>query len=126
MSTATRDPNASRRAETLTRRLADGTILALSSIGGVEYVVSLSPASCQCQGFAFRGCCRHLVAAQERYAPQPSAAQEAGVVAFLQANACHICGNPLATGHDYRRIGGGRELDLPICRAGDVGDHAAN
>jgi hypothetical protein len=99
--------------ETLTRRASDGAVFALSSIGGVEYCVTLSPASCQCQGFAFRGCCRHIVAATERYSPKPS------------GTPCHICGNVYATGHDYRYVGGGREIDLPICKLGDPGDHAA-
>lgn len=64
MTTATRTAQST---ETLTRRTADGTILALSSAGGVEYRVSLSPASCQCVGFSYRQTCRHLVAAQQRY-----------------------------------------------------------
>jgi hypothetical protein len=106
-------PSTSKSTETLTRRTADGTIHALSSVGGVEYRVTLSPASCQCQGFAFRGCCRHLAAAAERYSPKPS------------GTPCHICGNPFATGIDSRRIGGGGSVDLPLCRLGDPGDHAA-
>lgn len=111
MTTATRSPKASR--ETLTRISETGTILALSSIGGVEYVVTLSPASCQCTGFTFRQTCRHLTAATERYAPKPS------------GTPCHLCGNVYATGTDSRRIGGGGSIDRPICRLGDVGDHAA-
>jgi hypothetical protein len=99
--------------ETLTGRTANGAILALSSAGGVEYVVSLSPASCQCAGFSFRQTCRHLAAATERYNPKPS------------GTPCHICGNVYATGVDSRRIGGSQSLNRPICKLGDPGDHVA-
>jgi hypothetical protein len=108
MTTATRTSK-----PTLTRRAASGAIFAASSIGGLEYRLDLAAGTCECQGFAFRGGCRHLAAATERYAPKPS------------GTPCHICGNPFATGIDSRRIGGGQYLDRPICRLGDPGDHAA-
>jgi SWIM zinc finger len=99
--------------ETLTRRASDGAVFALSSIGGVEYRVDLAAGTCQCAGFQFRGSCRHLAAATERYSPKPS------------GTPCHLCQNPFATGVDSRRIGGGQSLDRPICKLGDPGDHAA-
>lgn len=122
--TLTRSAKPSTTPKTLTRRATNGTIFALSSDGYTEYAITLAPASCACVGFAQRGSCRHLAAAQARYAT-PTPAQTAEVVAFLSANACHICGNVFATGVDSRRIGGGQYLDRPICKLGDFNDHGA-
>jgi len=103
MTTATRTKPTT---ETLTRRTSTGLVFALSSIGGVEYVVSLSPASCQCAGFTFRRTCRHLTAAQTRYAADDN------------RRPCNRCG-ALTDGHLYRHVGGGRDQDLPLCKAGE-------
>src|SRR5262245_39609707 len=49
-------------------RYSDGTIYAMSlTQPGVTYRVQLDPASCQCAGFAHRGQCCHLAAAQQRF-----------------------------------------------------------
>jgi hypothetical protein len=61
----------------LLRRRGDGMVEALSSDGSTIYTLRLgADLHCQCQGFSYRGWCRHLEAASQRYAafwPVPSA-----------------------------------------------------
>ena len=71
MTTATRTKPTT---ETLTRRTSTGLVFALSSDGVTEYRISLDAATCTCTGYAYRGTCRHLVAAQQRYAETGCAA----------------------------------------------------
>jgi hypothetical protein len=59
----------------LLRRRSDGQVEALSSDGTTVYTLRLgADLHCECRGFSYRGWCRHVDAASQRYAalwPRP-------------------------------------------------------